>query len=412
MRRRDALPDPEVTHGLFELDAALRGDAAADPDLALLVADVRDTRPEPDAAFLTALDERVRAGFPAPPKRPSAVPWHMRLRQPRVLVPSFGATLAAGLVVLVVASSGGGGSGGDLASSGSASSASTSAQAPESETLKSAPSAPSAGDSAASATPTPRPAMSTSSAAARSTPSSPSPLPGIPKLSQSRKVERAAELTLTPAPEDVQDTADGVVRATQAAGGYVQQSDVRTSDGGGTASLTLRIPSAKLDDTLADLAKLAHVGALSQSADDITAVTASTASLLSDARAERQALLRALGKATTARQIASLKARLADNRSVIARREGDLNAVRRRADLATVQVTVEGTGAAAKKDDGGAWTPRDALHDAGRVLEVAGGVALIALAVLAPLAVLALLALLGGRVVRRRRREGALDGAA
>jgi hypothetical protein len=392
MRRRDALPDPEVTRDLFELDAALRGDAAADPELALLVADVRDARPEPDAAFLAALDERVRAGFPSgAPKRGGREPWHVRLRRPQVLVPSFGATLAAALVVLVVASGGGGGATDD-SSSGSVSKT-------PAATLDSSESASSSG------------ASTSSSAAAKAAPSAP-PSPALSKLAQSRKVERAAELTLTPAPQDVQDTADGVVRATQAAGGYVQQSDVQTRDDGGTAALTLRIPSAKLDDTLADLAKLAHVGALSQSSTDITAVTASTASLLSDARAERQALLRALGKATTARQIASLKARIADNRSVIARREGDLNAMRRRADLATVQVTVEGTGAAAKKDDGGAWTPRDALHDAGRVLEVSGGVALIALAVLAPLAVLAALALLGGRVVRRRRREGALDGAA
>ena len=391
MRRRDALPDPEVTHGLFELDAALRGDAAADPDLALLVADVRAARPEPDAAFLTALDERVRAGFPSSnPKRASAAPWHVRLRRPQVLVPSFGATLAAALVVLLVASSGGGSGDNSASSSGSTSDAASVSKVPES----------SASGSSAS-----------SSSSAKAAPAAPSDL-ALTVPSQRRKVERGAELTLTPAPEDVQDTADGVVRETQDAGGYVQRSDVQTRDGGGTASLTLRIPSAKLDDTLAGLAKLAHVGALSQSATDITAQTASTASLLSDARAERQALLRALGKATTARQIASLKARIADNRSVIARRQGDLNAVRRRADLATVQVTIEGTGAAAKKDGGGAWTPRDALHDAGRVLEVAGGVALIALAVLAPLAVLAALALLGGRVVRRRRREGALDGAA
>jgi hypothetical protein len=92
-------------------------------------------------------------------------------------------------------------------------------------------------------------------------------------------------------------------------------------------------------------------------------------------------------------------------------REKRLDVQRRAADLATVAVTVQGTGKATKKG-GGAWTPRDALHDAGRVLEVAGGVLLIAAAALAPLALLAALALLGARVLRRRRREGALDGAA
>jgi hypothetical protein len=70
-------------------------------------------------------------------------------------------------------------------------------------------------------------------------------------------------------------------------------------------------------------------------------------------------------------------------------------------------VTIEGTGK--PKAGGGAWTPRDALHDAGRVLQVAGGVAVIALAVLLPLGILAVLALLAARALRRRRREIALD---
>jgi hypothetical protein len=81
--------------------------------------------------------------------------------------------------------------------------------------------------------------------------------------------------------------------------------------------------------------------------------------------------------------------------------------VARRANFATVQVSVEGTGK--PKQGGGAWTPRDALHDAGRVLEIAGGVALIAAAVLAPLALLAALAATLARGARRRRREAALD---
>ena len=406
MRRRDAQPDPETDHGLRELEAALAAEPAADPELALLVADVAAARPEPSAAFLASLDARVHAGFPAPARAPGWTPWHARLRRPAVLVPSFAATLVAALIAVGIATSGGGGSGGGAGDSASSASGSTSSASGSSPAIKQAPQSLVA--------PTPpaaqRPAIETSSAGVV-----PKPAPSIPlpQLSSARKVQRAAQLTLQPAPDDVQDTADGVVRATQAAGGYVQQSSVQTRDGGGSASLTLRIPSARLDDTLARLSKLAHVGALNQDAEDITAQTTSAATLLSDARAERQALLRALGKATTARQIASLRARIADNRSTIARRQGDLDAVRRRADLATVEVDVTGTRRAVKHDDGGgAWTPRDALHDAGRVLEVAGGVTVIALAALAPLAILAALALLGARVLRRRRREGALDARA
>ncbi len=401
MRRRDALPDPETLRGLRELDAALAGEPTADPDLSQLVADVEAARPEPSAAFLAALDARVHAGFPraAPAAKAARTPWHVRFRRPQILAPGFAVLLVAVLVGGVALR----GSGDGLTDSGSLS------KSLGDSSSSSSSRAPSAAEKA-----TGEPLSAAGAPAPQSAPSlapAPPSAPGGDAASQrDRKVQRAADLTLTPKPDDVQKTADGVVRETQAAGGYVQRSDISTRDGGGEAAFTLRIPSARLDDTLARLSKLAHVGALSQSASDITAAVVSAADQLADARAERAALLRALGKTTSSREIASLKARLADNRSEIAQRKGALEAQRRRADLATVSVTIQGTGAATKKDDG-AWTPRDALHDAGRVLEIAGGVALIALAVLAPLAVLAVLALLAGRALRRRRREGALDGA-
>ncbi|HEV7752502.1 MAG TPA: DUF4349 domain-containing protein [Baekduia sp.] len=418
MRRRNALPGPEADRGLREIEAALAHDPTADPDLAMLVADLDAVRPEPDANFLASLDARVHAGFPTErgtPRRPRgarAAPAPARVRRQQRLALGLSAALAAGVAVVVIATSSGGGD------SASLSSRPSTVLAPSDDSASSASSAstsagrPAVG--AGAAAPSQRPAVETStssSSKAATTPRVPLPTPLGP--SAPRKVQRDASLTLTPAIADVQNTADGVVRETQAAAGYVQRSQVATQDDGGTASFTLRIPSARLDDALARLSKLAHVGALTQASTDITATTASAADRLKDARDERQALLRALGRATTDRQIASLKARLADNRSQIAARQGALDAVRRRADLATVDVTVQGTDRPSSGGGGGgAWTPRDALHDAGRVLEVAGGVALIALAVLAPPAVLAALAWLGARGVRRRRRETALDRTA
>ena len=97
------------------------------------------------------------------------------------------------------------------------------------------------------------------------------------------------------------------------------------------------------------------------------------------------------------------------SRATIARRAAALDALRRRADLATVNVLVEGREGAAGGTHGGGWTPGDALHDAGTILQTAGGVALVGLAGLAPLAVLAALIALAARTARRRRREAALD---
>ena len=151
-----------------------------------------------------------------------------------------------------------------------------------------------------------------------------------------------------------------------------------------------------------------------QSLVDITGAFTSVQDRLSDARAERRGLLGALGKATTQQQIDSLRARLRNVRSQIARLNGDLNSLRNRANLSVVTLTVRGTERAQADDDdgsGGGWTPGDAARDAVRVLEVIAGVALITLAVLAPLALLATIIAFGVRLERRRRRESALDPA-
>ncbi len=194
------------------------------------------------------------------------------------------------------------------------------------------------------------------------------------------------------------------MRTTQALGGYVGTSEIDTSEERGEARFTLQIPTARLDDALARLSRLASVGGLRQASTDVTGAVESAEGRLSDARSERRALLRALGRATTEQQIRSLRARLADSRRRIARDEAALERQRRRADLATVSVTVTGERAGGE-DEGGAWTPGDALDDAWGILQVAGSVLVVVLAVGLPVAAAALL----GRLAVRRRREADLD---
>jgi hypothetical protein len=71
----------------------------------------------------------------------------------------------------------------------------------------------------------------------------------------------------------------------------------------------------------------------------------------------------------------------------------------------SVEVVPERAAAAAP----GGWSPRDAWHDALRVLEVAAGIALVAFAVALPLVLLGVPAWAGTRRLTRRRRERALD---
>ena len=221
------------------------------------------------------------------------------------------------LVVAVVLVSSGGGNGGSNSSSSVSSSAGSGVAA------QSAPADSAAGESL--------------KAAPNASATAPRPLSG-------RKVERNTDLTLSTARGDVQSVADNVVSTTQRFGGIVDSSQISTSDSEASAVFALRIPTGRLDEAVAALSKLAHVASLSQGSTDITGAFVSVADRLKDARAERAALLKALGRATTTQEVDAIKLRLRDNRSQIAALKGELNALRRRANLSRVNVSVQGNG--------------------------------------------------------------------
>jgi hypothetical protein len=379
MRRHEPTLDPAVAAELEALEAALAGHPAAEPELTALVRDVRAEAPAMAPDFRARLDRRVERGFERTlPRR--------RFASLRPMIPALavaGCVLAA--LVAVVLSVGGGSN--DSASSAGSTAAPLAAQEQSSDSAKGSGGSGSAGT-----------ASSGSALAA--------PAPAAP--ARQRRVERSTRLELTAT--DVQAASDGVVRATQATGGFVQSSQVSTGDGRSTASFVLRVPTSRLDDALARLSRLGHVRSLQQSADDITNVYNGASTRLAEARAERRGLLRALAKATTAAQITSLRARIADNRRALQRDQRELDAVRNRANYATI--ALELTGVARKHaavPSAGPWTPGDAAHDAVRVLEVSAGVALIALAVLLPLTLVGAAGGFAAVAVRRRRREAALS---
>ncbi len=325
---------------------------------------VRETRPEPRPEFVERLGRRVDGGFAAGPKPVT----------PRggVLGPllAVAATFLVALVVVGVVSSGSGVDGGDEGSAG----------------------AGGGGSSGEAMSVAPRGADPTRGARGGAAP------PGT----GARRVDRRVTLALAAGAEDFTRVSDGVIAVSDDVGGVVQRSTVSERDGRGFARFDLRIPAGRLDDALADLSRLANVRSRTAATEDVTGATVSARDRLADARAERAGVLRALEDAPSAGRAAELRARLRILRARIAREAGRVRALERRAALATVRVTVEST------DDAGAWTPGDAARDAGRVLEVALGVALVALAVLGPLALLAALAAGAGRVARRRRREAVL----
>ena len=224
--------------------------------------------------------------------------------------------------------------------------------------------------------------------------------------SPGRVQQLGASITFAAATGEVQTVADRVARLAVSEGGFVQSSHVSEGEKTGEASMMLSLPSTKLSAALASLSQLAPVRGESQSLQDITNSYDADRQRLSDATAERQALLRALAKASTAGEIDSLRERLTQTRNAIARARSTLQTVSQQASTAEVEVTVLGDRSAG----GEGPTIHRGLHDAGRVLTVTLVVLLIAAAILIPLALLIAALATGRGAWLRYQRERVLDG--
>jgi hypothetical protein len=225
-----------------------------------------------------------------------------------------------------------------------------------------------------------------------------------------RSVISSATLTLSTSPDKVNTVSDRAIRVVDGLGGYVQTSEVNSSGNSASATLTVKLPSNKLDTGVAQLSKLAHVKARSQQAQDVTDQRAALEARVRDARADRDGLRLRLSKATTDRDRSRLRAQLDRASRRVTQRQRRVNELGAAVSFATVELSIDGDrrgGAAAPPE--GRWTPGDAVGDALRVLEVIAGVLVIALAVLVPVGVIALLGGLAGRILVRHRRERALD---
>ena len=223
-----------------------------------------------------------------------------------------------------------------------------------------------------------------------------------------RRVERAAQLTLAAPADEVADVNDQVIEVVQGANGVVMNSRVTGTDESARATLEVRVPSATLDDTLAALSELANVQSRTEQAQDITRTYVTAKDRLVGLRAERDSLAARIRAATTDAEVQQLQAQLTKVNEAIADAKSELNEVETRAQLATVGIVITSEGAGTSDDDDG-WSFGDALEDAGKVLEVGAGVALISAAVLLPLAIIAAIAYFVVSAANRRAREKALD---
>jgi len=358
------------------------------PDLEMLL---RDVRPTPTPEWTTKLDAKVAARFPRP------VPgWKRKLRALRAHFAALSlatATAAALLVVVIVIAKNVETGGDDSASSSAGGGAEVRSDS-------------SAGSGASSSAP---------EAAKRAAPlstASPDRAAGAAPQAADRAVIASASLTLTTAAEDVESVTDRAIRLTDRLGGYVENSTSSREGSHATATLTLKLPSDKLDEGIAQISKLAHVQSRAQDTEDVTDQRAVLQSAVRDARADRAGLRVRLSKASTDKERSRLRALLDRASRRVTRRERAVAALNQEVAYSTVALEVRGTRTSGPAvTTGDRWTPGDALRDAGRVLEIIAGVLVIALAILLPIAILAALAAYANRGVTRRRRERALEAS-
>ena len=228
----------------------------------------------------------------------------------------------------------------------------------------------------------------------------------VPVGPAGRKVARTADLRLSTAPEDLREVADGVVDVTHRYRGFVVTSNVSSGDGSGaSADFSLKLPARNLQAAVDELSELAHVSSLTEGTDDITTRFTTARERIAELTEQRERLRAKLAEAGTAEEERAIRVRLREVRAELAAPRRELRQATERVRFVPVHVAIAADAAQADT----AWSIRDALDDAVRVLEVAVGVALIMLAIAVPVAIVAALTWLAASAWIHRRRERALD---
>ncbi len=423
LREREMPLDSEIERELEALDRALAG-APVDRDLegiAELARELRAERPQPSAEAEEALDGLAAGGFSPRPsdrlgrasRRASDAINGLRARGARRLIPALGAATVFLVAAGVGISASGlfdGGQGGVAPQSAQNSKAELAGKAQSIKPSATTDSATAPSVSAGGAPPATDqfraklpPASGARSGLALGTVSN-----------SDRAVARNVDLELSTAPDDFRDAADGVLDVVRDHRGFVLSSHVSGGDPGvkgaerGHASFELRIPAGELSAAMGDLSDLGHVVSRTDGTLDITKRFVSARQRIDALTAARDRLLRELGEAATIQEQRSIRARLRIVERRLAAAHHDLARAQQRVHLVPVSV---GITADEHSASGGAWTIGDAFHDAGRVLTVTAGAALVGAAALLPFALLAVLVAVGWRGWLRRQRSRALDAS-
>lgn len=164
---------------------------------------------------------------------------------------------------------------------------------------------------------------------------------GATDASGNRQVIKTGSMTITVAyPADAADEASRIV---ESAGGRIDsRTEHAATDGDrGSASLTVRIPSAKLTPTIERLSKLGTAEDIAISSDDVTAQSQDLDARITALRTSVDRLLDLMAKATSTQDLITIESALSDRQSNLESLETQQRQLKDQVDLSSVTLTLD-----------------------------------------------------------------------
>jgi hypothetical protein len=162
--------------------------------------------------------------------------------------------------------------------------------------------------------------------------------PGQPDTLDARKIIRNGALDLLV--NDVGQSIEKIGSIVKGAGGYVEKS-TQSNSGSRSASVTVRIPAAGLDQTIAQVKALAiSVDREGVQARDVTREYIDLDARLRNAQAEETQYLQILKRATTIKDTLDVTEKLSDVRGRIEQMQGEMKFLRSQIDMSTLEISL------------------------------------------------------------------------
>jgi hypothetical protein len=171
--------------------------------------------------------------------------------------------------------------------------------------------------------------------------------------------------------EDVEKSHEEVVRIARDANGYLANTSLSSEQGPPRANMTIRVPSANLDDVIAEIAALGKVLKRDISTQEVTEEYVDLSSRRRNLEREEERLLELLDRAGKISDLLQVEQYLGNVRGQIERIAGRMRYLENRVGLSTLNINLEGP-EPAPSVGGPAWAAKDVYRQAIRSLRATG----------------------------------------